>query len=52
MLRCKELGLSDADLADMTMGMVYDMAIEKANDSEEYPYKATAADINSFFGGG
>jgi hypothetical protein len=52
MLRAKELGLSDADLADMTMGMVYDLAIEKANDSEEYPYKATADDINSFFGGG
>ncbi len=51
MLRCKEMGLSDADLADMTMGMVYDLAIDKANDSEEYPVKATAADIKSFFGG-
>lgn len=51
MLRCKEMGLSDADLADMTMGMVYDLAIEKANDSEEYPVKGTAEDIKSFFGG-
>lgn len=51
MLRCKEMGISDAELADMTMGMVYDLAIEKANDAEDYPYKATGEDIKSFFGG-
>lgn len=50
MLRCKEMGLSDDDLADMSMGMVLDMAIEKGNDSYEYPYKATQADIQAFFG--
>ena len=51
MLRCAELGLSAADLDDMTMGMVYDMLAEKANDQEKYPYKATQADIDRFFGG-
>lgn len=50
MLRCAELNLSDTALSQMTMGMVYDLLIEKANDSEEYPYKATQADIDSFFG--
>lgn len=51
MLRCAELGMSAPDLDDMTMGMVYDMLIEKANDQEKYNYKATQEDINSFFGG-
>lgn len=50
MLRCAELGLSAEDLDGMTMGMVLDMMTEKANDSEKYPYKATQADINAFFG--
>lgn len=49
MLRCAELGLSREDLDDMTVGMVYDMLIEQANDQEKYPYKATQADIDSFF---
>lgn len=52
MLRCAELGLSDEALSGMTMGMVYDMLIEKANDHEQYPYKATQEDIYAFFGGG
>ncbi len=34
------------------MGMIYDLYTEKANDRETYPYKATQADINRFFGGG
>ena len=51
MLRCAELGLSMDDLDDITMGMVYDMLIERANDHEKYNYKATQADIESFFGG-
>lgn len=49
MLRCAELGLSREDLDDMTVGMVYDMLIEQANDQEKYSYKATQADINRFF---
>lgn len=51
MLRCAHFGLSDEALRNMTMGMVYDMLTEEANDREEYPYEATQADINSFFGG-
>mgnify|MGYP000030804576 CR=1 FL=1 len=51
MLRCAELGLTREDLEDMTMGMVYDMIIEQANDREEYNYKATQEDITAFFGG-
>ncbi len=50
MLRCAELGLSDEALANMDVGMVYDMEIEKANDQEQYPYKATQEDINTYFG--
>lgn len=49
MLRCAQLGLSDEALTGMTMGMVYDMWTEKANDRVEYPYKATQADIDAFF---
>lgn len=52
MLRCAQLGLSDRTLGGMTMGMVYDLMIEEANDREKYPYKATQADIEKFFGGG
>ena len=50
MLRCAELGLSDEALRTMTMGMVYDMLTEEANDREEYPIKATQEDIDAFFG--
>ena len=50
MLRCAHFGLSDEALANMTMGMVYDMLTEEANDREEYPIKATQEDIDSFFG--
>lgn len=52
MLRCAELGLSDEALSEMTVGMVYDMMTEKANDYEKYPYKATQQDIYAFFGRG
>ena len=45
MLRCAQLGLSDEALNTMTKGMVSDMYTEKANDQEEYPYKATQEDI-------
>lgn len=47
MLRCAELGLCAEDLDSMTMGMVYDMLIEKMNDREKYSYKATQADIDA-----
>lgn len=51
MLRCSELGLSDQDLKGMTIGMVLDMYTERANDQEDYPIKATGADVARFFGG-
>lgn len=51
MLRCAELGLSDEALQNMSMGMVFDMFTEKANDDYKYPIKATQEDIYSFFGG-
>lgn len=50
MLRCAEMGLTDEALKDMTVGMVYDMMVEKANDAEEYPLQATQDDIKEFFG--
>ena len=50
MLRCAELGLTDEALADMTMGMVWDMLVEQANDQENYPYEATQDDIDRIFG--
>ena len=49
MLRCAELGLDTETLGGMTMGMVYDMITEKANDQEQYPYRATQEDIERFF---
>lgn len=52
MLRCAELGLSRADLDDMTMGMVYDMLTEQANDREKYDIKASPGSLRSFFAGG
>jgi len=52
MLRCAQLSLSDEALRNMTVGMVYDMYTEKANDREKYPFKATQADIEAFFGTG
>ena len=52
MLRCSSLGLvSDEVLDSFSIGMVYDMITEKANDQEKYPFKATQNDIEAFFGG-
>lgn len=49
LLRCAELGLvSDEILGSYTMGMVYDMLTEKANDHEKYPVLATQEDFDSF----
>ena len=46
MLRCKELNLSFEDLVYITPGEVLDMLIERGNDSEEWEYAATQADID------
>lgn len=49
MLRCSELGLVQDDvLASYTMGMVYDMLTEKANDHEKYPVLSTQEDYDRF----
>ena len=52
MLRCAELGLHTDDLEDMTMGMVYDMLIEQANDREKYPIKGRTGTLKDFLKGG
>ena len=48
MLRCAELGLSAEDLGSMSVGMVYDLLIERANDHEQYSYRATQEDFDRF----
>ena len=48
MLRCAELGLTMDDLDSMTMGMVYYLLIERANDHEQYIYRATQEDFDRF----
>lgn len=50
MLRCAQLGLSEQALEEMTMGMVYDLLIEQANDREDYPIKATKEDYKRILG--
>lgn len=48
MLRCAELGLSDEALGNMSMGMVYDLLIERGNDGVKWAYRATQEDFDSF----
>ena len=52
MLRCAELGLSRDYLDDMTIGMVYDMLIERGNDTEKYDLKGQPGTMKDFFRGG
>lgn len=51
MLRCAELGLTMSDLDDLTIGMVYDMLTERANDHEKYDIKAPAGSLSQYFQG-
>lgn len=51
MLRCAELGLSIEVLDQMTVGMIYDMLIEKANDRETYPYQGRQGGLADFLTG-
>jgi hypothetical protein len=44
MLRAKELNLAFDELEIYTVGDIFDMAIERLNDSEEWDYRATQAD--------
>lgn len=48
LLRCKDLGLSIQELSSITVGMVFDMLIEKSNDSFTYDVQATVNDVNNF----
>ena len=51
MLRCAELGLSAEDLDELSVGMVFDMIVEKGNDHEKYDIKAPAGSMAAFFKG-
>ena len=51
MLRCAELHLTSVDLDEMTVGMVFDMITERANDQEKYPIKAPKGSLAAFFRG-
>nr|DAV85881.1 MAG TPA: hypothetical protein [Caudoviricetes sp.] len=48
LLRAKELGLSIQELSSITVGMVFDMLIERNNDSFTYDVQATVSDVNNF----
>ena len=48
LLRCIQLGLSMDDLDKLTMGMIYDIMIERSNDEYEWPEEATLEDIMKF----
>ena len=48
LLRCTQLGLSMADLDELTLGMVYDIFVERSNDEYEWEELATAEDIANF----
>lgn len=52
MLRCAELQLDTETLDNMSMGMVYDLLIERGNDNEKYAIKGTPGGLRAFFGGG
>ena len=49
-LRAKQVGLSLEELNMMNFGFVMDILTELDNDRFDYPYKATQADIDRFFG--
>lgn len=52
MLRCAELGLRRDDLEEMSIGMVFDMLTEKANDSVKYDTKGKTGTLKQFLMGG
>lgn len=47
-LRAKQVGLTLAELEELTVGFVMDLIIENNNDSCEYKQVATQEDFNSF----
>ena len=48
LLRCAEIGISMNDLEKLSIGMVYDMFVEKSNDDVHYPELATQDDFDKF----
>lgn len=48
LLRCTEVGLSMADLDDLTVGMVNDMFVEKSNDNYDWKELASQDDFDRF----
>lgn len=48
LLRCTEVGLSMADLDDLTVGMVNDMFVEKSNDDYDWKELASQDDFDRF----
>lgn len=47
-LRAKQIGLTLAELDDLTVGFVIDMIVEASNDNFDYPKLATQEDFDSF----
>lgn len=47
-LRCVQLGMSIADTDLLTMGEIFDMITERANDEIEYPALASQEDFDKF----
>ena len=48
LLRCTEVGLSMADLDDISIGMVNDMFVEKSNDNYDWKELASQEDFDKF----
>lgn len=48
LLRCCEVGLSMADLDEVTVGMVNDMFVEKSNDNYDWKEIASQEDMDKF----
>lgn len=48
LLRCSEVGLSMADLDELTVGMVNDMFVEKSNDDYDWKTLASQDDFDKF----
>lgn len=48
LLRCFQKGLTTADLEQLTVGMIYDIFTESANDDYNYATLATQEDVDRF----
>ena len=48
LLRCTEVGLSMSDLDELTVGMVYDLFVEKSYDSYDWKEIASQEDFDRF----